>query len=100
MAYFANGMDGNCFTRQCEKCILGDKGCPIFGVQYMYNYEACNNKTARAILDDLVSNSGECAMFCMFPEMMKVKETEKKELYIAEPIDGDYTQLSYRNVEK
>jgi hypothetical protein len=37
-----------------------------------YNYEACNNETARKILDTLVKNDGTCNFF----------EMAKKDLYI------------------
>ena len=59
MAYFSNGSEGEVFDVECRKCSLGDKACPIFIVQSTYNYDACNNKTARAILDDLVKQEKE-----------------------------------------
>lgn len=63
MAYFSNGSEGAVFDAQCMRCKYGEDACPIAMVQMMYNYEACNNKTARAILDALVSDSGVCSMF-------------------------------------
>ncbi len=54
MAYFSNGSEGEVFDEECRECPLGEKGCPIFIVQSTYNYDACNNKTARVILNDLV----------------------------------------------
>lgn len=74
MAYFPNGSAGECFENQCEKCKYGEEPCPICGVQYNYNYEACNNKTARAILDDLVSDDGTCKMFKQFQHDLLKKE--------------------------
>jgi hypothetical protein len=72
MAYFSNGTEGMVFDDQCAKCKYGQESCPIALVQTEYNYEACNNKTARAILDILVKDDGTCAMF----------ETFKKDLDI------------------
>ena len=63
MAYFSNGTEGSVFDAQCIKCKYGDKPCPIALVQGLYNYDACNNKVARKILDTLVSNNGTCAMY-------------------------------------
>jgi hypothetical protein len=65
MAYFANGTDGMVFDNQCEQCRYGSKPCPINLVQTMYNYEAVNNEVSTNILDALVNNSGECAMYKM-----------------------------------
>ena len=66
MAYFSNGSEGACFDNQCSICKYGTQPCPIALVQMQYNYSACNNSVARAILDDLVSDNGECAMFKAF----------------------------------
>jgi len=74
MAYFANSSEGVCFEEECANCIFGKKYCPIFYVQFDYNYEACNNKTAREILDHLVSNNGECALLREYPEIFKIKQ--------------------------
>lgn len=54
MAYFANGCEGMIFDEECVDCIYGKEPCPIAWVQSRYNYEACNNKVASAILNDLV----------------------------------------------
>jgi hypothetical protein len=72
MAYFSNSSEGMCFEDQCSRCKYGQEPCPIALVQMEYNYDACNNKTARAILDTLVENDGTCLMF----------ETFKKDLDI------------------
>ena len=66
MAYFSNGTEGEVFDEQCSRCKYGDKSCPIAAVQMMYNYDACNNKTARNILDTLVKDDGTCTMFEAF----------------------------------
>jgi len=66
MAYFSNGTEGIVFELQCEKCKYGKKACPIAYVQFTYNYDACNNKIARNILDALIKNDGMCTMFNEF----------------------------------
>ena len=71
MAYFANGSEGGVFDEQCSECKYGDDYCPIFYVQVEYNYEACNNKIARAILENLVKDDGTCEMFRHFKEDFK-----------------------------
>ena len=62
MAYFANSSEGDNFREECASCKYGEKPCPIFLVQFNYNYSACNNKIARSILDDLISDDGTCLM--------------------------------------
>jgi hypothetical protein len=66
MAYFANSTEGECFDKQCSICKYGEKACPIAYVQSAYNYDACNNKVARIILDTLIKNDGTCTMFETF----------------------------------
>ena len=73
MAYFANSTEGSVFEHQCSICKYGDGDCPIRFVQEVYNYDACNNETARAILDALVQDDGTCAMFEEFEEDFKRK---------------------------
>lgn len=68
MAYFSNGTEGEVFDEQCMKCKYGNGYCPIAFVQIEYNYDACNNKTARKILDALVKQDGTCMMFNEFKE--------------------------------
>lgn len=72
MAYFSNGSEGMCFDEQCSICKYGDRPCPIANVQFMYNYDACNNKVVTKILDELVKQDGRCMMF----------ETFKKDFHI------------------
>ena len=66
MAYFANGSEGAVFDYQCSICKYGEQPCPIATVQMLYNYDACNNEAARAILDGLVKNDGTCEMYKQF----------------------------------
>ncbi len=66
MAYFSNGTEGMVFD--CSPCKYGEKPCPIAWIQMEWNYEACNNKVARAILDNLVKQDGTCTMFEEFKE--------------------------------
>jgi len=66
MAYFSNSSEGYVLEEQCSKCKYGQLPCPIFQAQFLYNYEACNNKTAREILDLLIDNNGNCSMWKEF----------------------------------
>jgi len=77
MAYFPNGTAGMCFDDQCQKCKYGEEPCPIAMVQMNYNYDACNNKVATAILKNLVQDNGTCAMFECFKKDF-TKDTEDK----------------------
>ena len=72
MAYFSNGNEGMCLDEQCNICRYGEDSCPIFYVQINWNYEACNNKTAREILDHLICNCGICRMFELFEKDLKI----------------------------
>ena len=72
MAYFSNGSEGEYFDKECSTCKYGQESCPIAFVQLEHNYEACNNKTARAILDTLVKNDGTCMMKKTFSKDFKV----------------------------
>jgi len=74
MAYFSNGTEGEAFDLQCMQCKYGEGSCPIAQVQQDYNYDACNNKTARAILDDLVKDDGTCSMFEQFEDDFKIND--------------------------
>lgn len=67
MAYFSNGSEGMAFDNECSECIYGKDPCPIAFVQMHYNYDACNNETATAILGKLVRQDKDftykgCAM--------------------------------------
>ena len=69
MAYFSNSSEGMVFDDECSGCRYGEEPCPIAAVQSFYNYKACNNKVARAILDELVKNEGTCTMKKMMAEL-------------------------------
>jgi len=71
MAYFANGTEGMCFDEQCSICKYGEEPCPIAMVQMHYNYDACNNKVATAILNALVKNNGTCTMYKLAEKDLK-----------------------------
>lgn len=79
MAYFSNGTEGEVLDYQCSLCKYGDKACPIFLVQFNYNYDACNNKVARKILDDLIANNGTCAMWKEFRNDFRVDPSCKEQ---------------------
>ena len=81
MAYFPNGTAGECFDNQCAKCKYGEEPCPIALVQMNYNYDACNNKVATAILGALVKNDGRCMMFECFKKDFEI-DTRKAKLAI------------------
>ena len=81
MAYFANGTEGSVFEYQCSLCRYGAEACPIALVQFLYNYDACNNEVARQILDTLVENDGTCAMFKEFEDDFSNKEKNIPSLF-------------------
>jgi hypothetical protein len=72
VAYFSNSTEGDVLLIQCSRCKYGKRDCPIFFVQFNWNYEACNNKTARLILDYLINNDGECKMFKEFKKDFEI----------------------------
>jgi hypothetical protein len=74
MAYFSNSTEGSVFYEQCEKCIFGELACPIALVQFNHNYSACNDKEAREILDTLVNNNGDCAMWKEFQNVLDIEK--------------------------
>jgi len=77
MAYFSNGTEGDIFD--CENCKYKDKACPIFAVQFLYNYDSCNNETARKILDTLVQNGkSNCEFYEMAKEDLFLDESQLK----------------------
>jgi len=80
MAYFSNTTEGDVLEHQCSLCKYGEKDCPIYFVQAMYNYDACNNAIARRILDELIADNGTCAMWKAFRNDFR--------------IDPDATELS------
>ena len=78
MAYFPNGSAGECFDNQCSRCKYGEMPCPIALVQTLYNYDACNNKVATAILNRLVLNNGTCTMFDMAKSDFEIDTRQTK----------------------
>jgi len=81
MGYFSNGTEGEAFEYQCSLCRYGNDACPIALVQFLYNYEACNNATAQGILNMLVANDGTCAMFKEFKDDFSNKEKDVPSLF-------------------
>lgn len=71
MAYFPNGSSCEILANQCGHCKYGEEPCPIYQVQVTYNYDACNDQLASAILNDLVSNEKGCEMFNRFKKDVK-----------------------------
>jgi hypothetical protein len=70
MAYFSNSSEGLILEEQCSNCKYGEDACPIFAAQFLYNYDACGNGVATAILNTIVDENGICQM----------RETFKKDL--------------------
>jgi len=92
MAYFANGTEGGIFEYQCLLCRYGEEQCPIALVQVLYNYDACNNKIARKILDTLVENNGTCAMWKEFKNDFRIDPQTKSQTLFDE-IFGEKTKI-------
>lgn len=69
MAYFSNGTEGDDYQhRWCERCVHDDpdKGCTVWLLHFMHNYEECNKKDS--FLHKLIpiredGFAGECTMF-------------------------------------
>jgi formate hydrogenlyase subunit 6/NADH:ubiquinone oxidoreductase subunit I len=89
MAYFSNSTDGSVFDYQCSLCKYGEEPCPIAFVQMEYNYEACNNKTARGILDSLVKDDGTCEMFRQFEKDFSLEKQQKESPSLFEVVFGE-----------
>lgn len=62
MAYFSNSTDGDVLNAQCERCPLGDKPCPILGVQLMFNYDQCDNPKLKEAMNNLIDEKGKCLL--------------------------------------
>ena len=77
MAYFSNGTEGEVFGEQCSRCKYGNLPCPIALVQIDNNYEACNNPTARKILDYLVNDDGTCEMWETFQKDLEIDPNQE-----------------------
>ena len=80
MAYFSNGSEAMVFEEECSNCILGEEACPIAWVQLEYNYEACNNKTASAILNHLVKQEEDTWRFlgCRMKSLLEDSNAKEK----------------------
>lgn len=88
MAYFSNGTEGSVLDHQCSLCKYGEENCPIFFVQFNYNYDACNNEVARKILDDLIADNGTCAMWKEFKKDFRI-DPEAKEQSLFDEVFGE-----------
>jgi hypothetical protein len=91
MAYFSNGTEGSVFEYQCSICKYGEEPCPIALVQMEFNYEACNNPTARKILDSLVEDNGGCAMYKQFKKDLSLDLQVKSVPSLFDVVFGDKT---------
>ena len=80
MAYFSNSSDGDCLSEQCNKCKYGQSPCPIFWLQLEYNYEAHaeGQSVAAVMLDYLIDNDGNCAMWKQFQKDLEVDPNQLK----------------------
>ena len=71
MAYFPNGTSGMDYQEKwCSRCVhdTKDDGCPVWFFHLLKNYEWCNDKENRALLDIFIPTSKEgfpekCNMF-------------------------------------
>ena len=80
MAYFSNRSEGMMLDEQCSDCRGGDKPCPVYNVQLLYNYDAVNNKVASNILNMLIRNDGTCTVYELFKKELEITEDEKNQL--------------------
>lgn len=71
MAYYPNASSSGKLESQCDNCVFGDKACPIFAAQIIFNYEVCNDTKGRAVLDSIVSDEHGCMMFHEFGKELK-----------------------------
>jgi hypothetical protein len=64
MAYFSNGAEGEYLQRQCDSCPLGDKCCPVWSVQSLFNYDqmSAGQEKLREALTNLVDEKGDCQL--------------------------------------
>lgn len=62
MAYFANGTEGEYLDAQCGDCPLGEKACPIMGVQMLFNYDQIGVPKLREAMNYLVNERGDCQL--------------------------------------
>jgi hypothetical protein len=87
VAYFPNGTAGIDFQQQwCMRCIHDvDENCPVWGAHLMYSYELCNRKQdpGKVILDMLIPDGGECALFVAASRLSLDKRRQEHEAKIA-----------------
>jgi hypothetical protein len=76
MGYFSNGTEDECYFEQyCSRCIHNDpdKGCNVWFLHMLHNYEECNKKDS--FLHVLIPRSKDglsneqCSMFVPAPSM-------------------------------
>ena len=77
MAYFANGSEGEYLDAQCGRCPLVEKVCPIYAVQFAYNYAQLDkgNEKLREAMEILIDKDGNCQMF----PLIRVDQRPKNE---------------------
>lgn len=64
MAYFANGSEGERLEAQCNHC-AHLASCPVYMLQFLWNYTQLKNETQKLALDTLVPDKDGvlCALF-------------------------------------
>ena len=83
MAYFSNSSEGDTFYEQCASCKYGERACPIFAAQTLFNYDQikssnAGDNTARDILNSLVTEEGICTMREEFKEDFAIDPNQLK----------------------
>jgi hypothetical protein len=83
MAYFSNGSEGHVFDDQCGRCKFGKSPCPIALIQISYNYDQLKDTTgtARKIMDTLVNDSGDCAVYEMAKTDFAIDPNQLEDLF-------------------
>lgn len=84
MAYFSNGTEGMLYEEQwCGRCIHGqdqEKGCTIWDLHMLYNYDECNNKDSMLHILIPMGEDGFAGECSMFTELQKELEQLRAEL--------------------
>lgn len=64
MAFFSKGSDSDVLEKQCVTCIHEDPGtgCPIFYIQFTYNYDQVDNDDLKEAMNSLINEEGLCQM--------------------------------------
>lgn len=78
MAYFSNSSDGEVLDMQCCRCPLGGGGCPVKGIQMLYNYDQLDDgqEKLREAMDMLVDDQGICQVREQLMENITVVEAD------------------------